>query len=217
LPANNHYSSAYDILQIYKLVCDNEIYKNYSKIWLDELKHPSGRKTQLANTNKLLKSYDGIEGGKTGYTDLAKFCLTASAARGGMRLLGVVIGVDDSKTRFSEMSKLFDYGFNNYKLIEIVNKDVPVSILNLKNAKNSAEIYPSASVVKFMKKSVEEEFSTDYQIYDKKAPLKNGEIVGQLFVFDKNNMLVEKVDLVLKEDINAIDFYDSLKKIVNVW
>jgi len=66
LPSENHYSSAQDMAVIYKTICDNEIYKMYSKIWMDELNHPSGRKTELVNTNRLIKTYDGIEGGKTG-------------------------------------------------------------------------------------------------------------------------------------------------------
>ena len=72
------------MVQIYKKICDNAVYKSYSKIWMDELMHPSGRRTELVNTNRLVKTYDGIEGGKTGYTDAARFCLTASACRAAL-------------------------------------------------------------------------------------------------------------------------------------
>ena len=146
LPADNHYSSAKDMVEIYKTVCNNDIYKKYSKIWIDELAHPSGRKTGLVNTyiwknkNKLLnESY--ITGGKTGYTGSAKFCLTASAKRGDMRLVGVVIGVDDSKTRFKEMSNLFDYGFANYQNKMVSSSEVPVTIAKFKNAKDYTQVF----------------------------------------------------------------------------
>ena len=217
LPADEHYSSAYDMVQIYKTISDNEIYKSCAKIWMDDFVHPSGRKTQLVNTNRLIKTYDGIEGGKTGYTDAAKFCLTASAKRADMRLIGVVIGSDSSKTRFAEMSKLFDYGFANFKTEEIINSKLPVSVLKAERAKNLVEVYPSKDVVKFMEKTDDAKFSTDYQIYNVKAPLKKGDMVGKMFVFDNNNMVVDEVDLIAGEDIDEIDFSYSLKNILNVW
>ena len=217
LPAKNHYSSAFDMVQIYKKICDNSIYKTYSKIWMDELMHPSGRRTELVNTNRLIKTYDGIEGGKTGYTDAAKFCLTASACRAGMRLVGVVIGADNSKTRFAEMAKLFDYGFANFKSEEIINSQVPVSILKPKNAKTMSEVFPSNNVVKFLNKTDTSKFSTDFQIYEQKAPLKRGDVVGKMFVFDENNMVVDEVELIVSNDIEEIDFLYNLKNILKVW
>ena len=174
LPAENHYSSAKDMVEIYKTVCNNKIYKKYSKIWMDDFIHPSGRKTGLVNTNRMVKTFDGIEGGKTGYTDKAKFCLTASASRGNTRLVGVIIGADDSKTRFAEMSKLFNYGFANYETKLLINAEVPVTILKLENSKNTATVYAEKSIYKFMHKTENLEFTTDFEIYELKAPLKKG-------------------------------------------
>lgn len=217
LPVDNHYSSAKDMVEIYKSVCNNDIYKKYSKIWIDELAHPSGRKTGLVNTNRLIRSYDGIEGGKTGYTGSAKFCLTASAKRGDMRLVGVVIGVDDSKTRFKEMSNLFDYGFANYQNKMVSSSEVPVTIAKFKNAKDYTQVFASKDVVKFLSKTDESLFSTDYQLYNKKAPIKAGDVVGKLYVFDKNNMVVDEVDLIVKTDVAEIGFKENLNKLVKVW
>lgn len=217
LPKENHYSSAYDMAQIYKCVCDNNIYKSYSKIWMDELVHPSGRKTELVNTNRLIKTFDGIEGGKTGYTDTAKFCLTASAKRGDMRLVGVVIGAEDSKTRFSEMSKLFSYGFANFKSVEIVNSKIPVEIINLVLAKNSAEVYPEKDITKFMNKTSEQQFTTSYEIYATKAPLFAGDIVGKLYVFDENNIVVDEVNLIVNKNVDELKLSDLLKNVVHCW
>ena len=111
LPDKEHYSTAHDMAKIYRTVCNHRLYKKYSKIWMEDFIHPSGRKTGLVNTNRLIRSYEGIEGGKTGYTDAAKFCLTASASRGSTRLISVVIGANDSKTRFNETSSLLNFGF----------------------------------------------------------------------------------------------------------
>jgi len=217
LPHDNHYSTARDLTVIYKKVCNNEIYKKYSKIWMDDFIHPSGRKTGLTNTNRLIKTYDGIEGGKTGFTNSARFCLTASAARGNMRLIGVVIGVDDSKTRFKEMSTLFDYGFSNYQNKMVSSKDVPVTIARFKHAKKAVEVYPKHDIVRFMQKNDDETFTTDFKIDEVKAPLKSGDVVGKLFVFDKNNMVVEEVELVVKQNIDGIGVKETLRKIVQAW
>ena len=217
LPSENHYSSAYDMAQIYKLVCDNEVYKKFSKIWMEDFVHPSGRKTELVNTNRLIKTYDGIDSGKTGYTDSAKFCLTASATRSTLKLIGVVIGTESSKLRFEEMRKLFDYGFANYKNEELVNSKIPVTIIRPKFAINESEIYPKHSISKLLKKSDLSKFSTDFEIYDFNAPKSAGDIVGKMFVFDENNMVVDEVELVLKQDIDAIDFGYNLKNIFNIW
>ena len=217
LPAENHYSSARDMVEIYKTVCNNGLYKKYSKIWMDDFIHPSGRKTGLVNTNRLVKTFDGIEGGKTGYTDKAKFCLTASASRGNTRLVGVVIGAGDSKTRFAEMSKLFSFGFAGYETKVLINGDVPISVVGAKNGKNNVTVYPEKTIVRFMSKTENLEFSTDYEIYEIKAPLKRGSVVGKMFVFDKNNMVVDEVNLVTDQDIMEVGFKERLEKIVELW
>lgn len=217
LPVENHYSTANDLVKIYKTVCDNELYKKYSKIWMDSFVHPSGRKTELVNTNRLVKTYDGVDGGKTGYTDKAKFCLTASATRGETRFIGVVIGVGDSKTRFSEMSKLFNFGFANFENKILVNKEVPVSVNKFKNAKKTISIYPEESLNKFVSKNENFEFSTGYEIYELKAPICQGDVVGKMFVFDKNNMVVKETNLIAGESVLEIGFKERFGKIVHLW
>ena len=169
------------------------------------------------NTNRLVKTFDGIEGGKTGYTDKARFCLTASASRGNTRLVGVVIGAEDSKTRFAEMSKLFSYGFANFETKVLVNSEVPVSIVSAKNGKNTVAAFAEKSIVKFLPKNENLELSTDFEIYEQKAPVKRGSVVGKMFVFDKNNMVVDEVNLVIMQDIEEVGFKERLEKIVALW
>lgn len=217
LPKENHYSSAYDMAQIYKTMCDNALYKKYSKIWMDDFIHPSGRKTGLVNTNRMVKTYDGLEGGKTGYTDLARFCLTASASRGDLRLIGVIIGAEDSKTRFSEMSKLFNFGFANYDNKCIVSSEVPVTITKLKYAKNPISVYPEKDSYVLIQKGLDETYTTDYELDDLKAPQKSGTVVGKLFVFDKNNMVVDEINLIIKNDISALGAKETIRKLVEIW
>ena len=217
LPVDGHYSTASDLVKIYKTVCDNNLYKKYSKIWLDDFIHPTGRKTELVNTNRLVKTFDGIDGGKTGYTDKAKFCLTASATRGSTRFIGVVIGSTDSKTRFAEMSKMFNYGFANYENKLLVNKDVPLTLHEFKNSKKMVSVYPEENLNKFTSKTENFEYSTGYEIYDLKAPIHQGDAVGKIFVFDKNNMVVLETNLIAGESVDEIGFKEHFSKIVHLW
>lgn len=217
LPVENHYSSARDITKIYKQVCNNPIYRRYSKIWMDDFIHPSGRKTGLVNTNRLIKTYDGIEGGKTGYTDASKFCLTASASRGQTRLIGVIIGAGDSKTRFAEMTSLFNYGFSNYESKFVVNHEIPVTISKFDKANKQMEIFPSRDSLLFVRKGEDNTFTTDYHIDKISAPIRAGEKVGKMFVFDKDNMVVDEIDLIVTQDLKRENLSEIIGKIVSVW
>ena len=217
LPAENHYSSAFDMSKIYRTVCNNNIYKKYAKVWMEDFIHPSGRKTGLVNTNRLVKTFDGVEGGKTGYTDAAKFCLTASALRGSTRFIGVIIGANDSKTRFSEMTQMFSYGFANYESKMVVNSEIPVTISSVKKSNEILEIYPERNSQMFSSKSNENLYTTDFKINDLTAPIKKGDVVGKLFVFDKNNMVVDEINLVSNKDIKKENFKEILDKLVKVW
>lgn len=217
LPINNHYSTAYDMSKIYRTVCNNSIYKKYAKIWMEDFIHPSGRKTGLVNTNRLVKTFDGIEGGKTGYTDASKFCLTASASRGTTRLIGVIIGASDSKTRFAEMTAMLSFGFSNFESKMVVNSEIPITISNVSKSKVSVEIYPERNSQIFVSKGEENIFTTDYKINDLTAPIKSGEVVGKLFVFDKNNMVVDEINLIVKKDVEKENFKEILNRIIGAW
>lgn len=217
LPTENHYSSAFDIAHIYKTMCNNELYKKYAKIWMDDFIHPTGRKTGLVNTNRLVKTYDGLEGGKTGYTDSARFCLTASASRGGLRLIGVIIGADDSKTRFAEMTKLFNFGFANYENKCVVNSEVPTTITKFKFSKDKVSVYPEKDSFILLEKGSTETYTTDYELDELKAPLKSGSVVGKMFVFDKDNMVVDEIKLVIKTDVKQVGVKETIRKLVKIW
>ena len=217
LPEKGHYSSASDIAKIYKTICNNSIYRRFSKIWMDDFIHPSGRKTGLVNTNRLVKTYEGIEGGKTGYTDAAKFCLTASASRGNMRLIAVVIGANDSKTRFAETTKLLNFGFSNYDCKEVANSNIVVTIANVLKSETKLEVYPERTISVLYNKNENKSFTTDFKLNEIKTPIKSGDVVGKLFVFDENNMVIDEVNLIVKQDVNNPSFKERLKKLVQAW
>lgn len=216
LPAADHYSSARDVAKIYEQICEHRLYKKYSKIWMTELVHPSGRKTDIVNTNRLIKFYEGCDSGKTGFTNDAGYCLAASATRGGMRLIGVVMGEADSKTRFNDMASLFNYGFNNFENKVVISTKNAICEAEVKNSTTkSLFVYPKEDVVKFIKKGNEYKYSLEYKLNEIKAPVKVNDEVGQLFVLNESNIVTDQIPLVSHEDIKAKTFKEMFDKIIN--
>jgi len=124
LDEEDHYSSALDMALIAKELVRHQKVLDYSSNYEDYLRKNTNKKFWLVNTNKLIKTYDGMDGLKTGYTSKAGYCLTATAKKNNMRLIGVVMNESSSKIRNSEMSSLLDYGFNLYKVNNLVKKEV---------------------------------------------------------------------------------------------
>ena len=93
---------------------------------MDKFTHPQGRYTEITNTNKLVRFYDGCDGGKTGFTNEAGFCLGATAKRNNMRIISVVIGEKSSADRFADVRTMFDYAFANYTVAPLVEAEKPL-------------------------------------------------------------------------------------------
>ncbi|MBR6185956.1 MAG: D-alanyl-D-alanine carboxypeptidase [Clostridia bacterium] len=134
LPAQGQYTCARDVAAISREIARHPAYFSYSATWLDSLTHPSGRVTDLTNTNRLVRFYPGCDGFKTGSTSEAKYCLSATAEKNGMRLIAVVLGVPSSQTRFDEARAMMDYGFSAYTRVraaqagDLVGLSVPVRL-----------------------------------------------------------------------------------------
>jgi D-alanyl-D-alanine carboxypeptidase (penicillin-binding protein 5/6) len=122
LPDPKHYSSAYDLAVISReLLKHHEILK-FTSIWMDNLR---GGRFILRNTNELIKVYPGADGLKTGHTDEAKFCLSATARRNKFRLLSVILGAASNRERIFQTRRLLDYGFRSFqwRLVQSTKKD----------------------------------------------------------------------------------------------
>ena len=122
LPAGGQHTTARDVAVMARQMFSHSRYFDYSDIWLDEVQHDQGRVTQLVNTNKLLRLYDGCDGGKTGSTKEAGYCVAATASRGGMRLVAVVLGADTGAERFDIASRMLDHGFANYRRYPVARR-----------------------------------------------------------------------------------------------
>ena len=215
LPASNQYSCAKDTAILLKNVLSHDDYHRYSTIWMDSLSHPKGRQSELVNTNKLIRYYEGCDGGKTGSTSEAGYCLVATAKRGDMRLIGSVLGAENGKKRFSETSSLLNYGFSNFENKQVVSKD---SLLNdnlqVKNAKvDEVKIASKENIFVLSKKGSDDDITTKVELNsDLKAPLKKGDKVGRIFVM-RNSEVVGESDIVSMDDVEVSSIMDNITKI----
>ena len=115
LPAQGQHTTARDVAIMSRQMFAHPRYFDYAGVWMEDIAHGDGRVTQLVNTNKLLKLCDGCDGGKTGSTKEAGYCVSATAKRGDMRLIAVVLGAASGKERFAIAREMLEYGFANYR------------------------------------------------------------------------------------------------------
>lgn len=209
LDEEGHYSSAYDMAFIGRELVKHEKILEYSSIYESYLREGTNKKIWLVNTNKLVRFKSGVDGLKTGYTEGAGFCLTATMKQDGMRVIATVMGEPDSGTRNSEVSSMLDYAFATVGLKKVLSKKSVVEKINLSKSKlDNVEIVPMEDV-NILYKKVDGQFTPTYDIRmdDIKAPIKKGDIVGKLYVMN-NDKIVNKVDLTVKEDIEKCNLFE---------
>jgi len=219
LPKATQYSCARDVAEMLSELLTHKEYFDYSGIWLDELVHPDGQKTTLTNTNKLVRFYSGCDGGKTGFTQDAGYCLAATAKRGAMRVICVCIGEGDSKQRFGDVSGLFDYAFNNYSQKIIVDKEFePKESVKVSCGREaSVFVEPEKNVYAFLNKTENPSFSVEYTFEENvAAPVSKGDKLGELLVI-KDGVEYERVALVAASDVDRQTYGDVVKKFGDKW
>ncbi len=219
LPKDGQYSCAKDVAKMFSALLSHEEYFRFSTIWLDKISHSKGRITEISNTNKLVKFYEGCDGGKTGYTNEAGHCLSASATRDGMRLVCVVISSPNSKTRFKEVSGLFNFGFANYtnKLIVDKNEPLTVTVKVEKGKKASIGVVPEKSFYAFSAKNDKKAFELEFkQKGDVVAPISKGDSVGVLYVYE-NGIEIGAINVVAAENVERKSLIDGIYDISDNW
>jgi len=214
LPAVSQFSCAKDVATMFANLIKHEHYFTCSQIWMEDFVHPSGRVTGMTNTNKLVRFYDGCDGGKTGYTNEAMHCLSATAKRGNTRVIAVVVGAPDSKTRFKEISDMFNFAFANYESKVYVDKGSEVGDVQVIGGKrNSVNIVATDKLAAFGKKG-SVDYSVEYEIdASVKAPVKQGDIVGKAKLIEKNGNVVKEVPLAIQNSVEAKSYWDYIKDI----
>jgi len=218
LPCATAYSCAFDVALVMRQVLTHPIYYEISGIWMENFAHPSGRVTQMANTNKLLRSYGGCDAGKTGSTSEAGFCLSASAKRGDLRLIAVVLGAENSKARFGECAKLLDYGFDNFTTQCVLSKDSNIDglALDVRNVKNVPLIRAERDYFTLNKRGEEKTLDVAYEVYAITAPLMAGDVVGKAIITN-DGVVVSEINLILANDVEAKTVWDNFRTIAGNW
>lgn len=218
LPASEQYSCAKDTAILLREILKHDIYHKYSTIWMDELIHPSGRKTELTNTNRLIRYYQGCDSGKTGSTNEAGCCLGASAKRGDMRLVSVIIGAENSKTRFNESAILLNYGFGNFESKKLVDSSKPISNLSVSKGKlDSVPAYSKENFTAVVKKGESNGYETSIDLKENAtAAIKKGDKLGQICVLKDGNV-IKKIDVVSGENVDRQNIIETAQKVIKNW
>lgn len=213
-----HYTTAEDVALVSReLLRRFPKILEYSSIWMENITHVTRQGSKefcLTNTNKLVRSYDGCVGLKTGSTSVAKFCVSAVAKRGDLMLLAVVMGAPDPKVRFKDAAALLDYGFGNCALYTDENKDSlkPVSVS--RGAKKEAACRYKGAFHYLDTKGRNLEKVEKEILYEKnlKAPVKKGSVVGKA-VYTLDGEKIGQMEIVSAENIRKAGFADYLKRV----
>ena len=219
LPADNSYSSAHDTAIMFRHLIGFDRFFDYAGVWMYDILHPGGRTTTLTNTNKLVRFFNGCDGGKTGFTKEALSCLAASAKRGETRLIAVVVGAPEAKIRNAETSSLFNWGFSNFETRRIINsEDVIEDRVRVDSGKeDSVGVKISDNRFKLIKRGEKLETENRIVLEERiKAPVRAGDIVGRIESV-RGEEVVASVDLVASEDIERAGYFDIINKMIAGW
>ena len=202
--AKEHKTSAYDIaLMSRELLLHHPDIKNFTTIWMDTLRNGT---FGLSNTNKMVRFYSGCTGLKTGFTQGAGYCLSASAEREGMELVAVVMGCESSKERFAACKSLLDHGFANYAAVtpEAVGEQVPVVL----GKAPAVSAVPSALVPLIIDKAQKNSVTTEMELEESvEAPVAKGQRLGTLTV-KAGEQILAQIPLVAEESVEKKGFWD---------
>jgi len=207
----NHYTTARDIAIMSKeLMVNHPDITKYTTIWMDSIR---GGTFELSNTNKLIKYYDGATGLKTGYTSTAMYNLSATATKNDMSLVAVVLTAPSSNIRNEEAKQLLNYGFTNYETQKLGNKgDVIDKISVNKCLEKQIEVVLEKDISLLNEKGSNNEYNKKVIINKNiKAPLKQGNKVGQIVYTDIDGNEVGKTNIIVKNDIKKSGVLDYIK------
>jgi len=220
LTADNHYSSAYDMSLIAKELVKHEKILEFTSTYEDYLRKDTKSPFWLVNTNRLVRFKEGVDGLKTGFTDEAGYCLTATMKKDNMRLITVVMKEENTSKRSADTTKMLDYGFNIYMVQTILDEKTTIEKKKVELGKIiTIEIVPKENITILNKKSDDQKNIT-YKTNINKiiAPVKKGDKVGTIDIIEDNN-IISTIDATVKEDIlkaNILTIYlRNLKEIIS--
>ncbi|MFD1360613.1 D-alanyl-D-alanine carboxypeptidase family protein [Lentibacillus salinarum] len=215
LPADNHYSTAHDMAIMAKALLKYQSVTDYTSIYEDYLRKGEENEFWLVNTNKLVKFYPGVDGLKTGYTNEAKYCLTATAENDNMRVIAVVMGADTTKERNANISSMLDYAFNHFETKNLYEKGETITALELLKAEDeSIDVVTSESVSTIHRKGEEDkDVSVSVNMKsDLSLPIQQGDQVGELVIKNKDGKPLSKTSLIVENDAQKASYLTLFKR-----
>ena len=213
---DGHETSAYDIaLMSRELLTKHPDITKYTTIWMDSLRDG---KSELVNTNKLIRNYKGATGLKTGSTSIALYNLSASATRDDLSLIAVVMKAPTTKIRFAEAEKLLDYGFNNFQYSKFANaNDILKTISVEKGVKDNIELTYENSAGALIKKGEYKNVEQTINIPDKiSAPINKGDVVGNI-VYTVDGNEISRVNIIANETVEKNNLINMINYIFTKW
>lgn len=214
LDTEGHVTTARDMATIALELLKHPKILDFTSIYEEYLEKNDGSKTWLVNTNKLIRFYNGVDGLKTGFTSNAGYCLTATAKKGDLRLISVVMGEDTTENRSSDTVKLLNYGFNTFKLNTIkLNTEVLGKVRVEEGKQDFTEVVLVNNATEILKISEEnKEYTFNIKIDKVKAPVKHGDTIGTAEIIDNEGNIIDEVDVTVKDDILKANLWDYLWK-----
>jgi len=214
------YSTAEDMAVISKELVKHKTYFKYSSTYMDEITHPGDRKTQIINTNKLIRFYSGCDGLQTGSNGTENYCISMTAKKGQFRPIVVVLGAENATKRFNAAQELMDYTFANFSAVNIVKKDSVVKkSIAINGAISGAKIdaLACADYALLLKKGEEKEIKKEVVLNDNlSAPIKKGDVIGQLIV-KKGNEELNRIDIYASDDVMEAGIWSYMLKIITLF
>lgn len=213
---DGHVSSSYDIaIMSRELLTKHPSIKNYTTIWMDSIRDG---KSELVNTNKLVRNYEGCTGLKTGSTSLALYNLSASATRDNLNLIAVIMNAPTTKIRFAEAKQLLDYGFTNYSSYQLSNQNDIVKNITINHGveKNINAICSSSKNI-MLPKGQESKITQEINIPDTlDAPISQGEKIGEINYYMEGEK-IGSVDIISDKTIKKISFVNMSSYLLKQW
>lgn len=214
LPTENHYSTAHDMAIIAKELLKYDGITKFTGTYESYLRENTDKKFWLVNTNRLVRFYPGVDGLKTGFTSEAKYCLTATAEKNGMRVIAVVFGAPTSKSRNAQVTKMLDYAFSQYETHPMYERNVTIDKTKVsKGDKKKIEVVTSEPISLLTKKGESvKDVKQEIVIHeDIKAPINKGDVIGELKL-KKDGKTIVMSPLVASEDVKEASWWVLYKR-----
>ena len=217
LDADGHQSSAMDMAKIARELLKHETILKYTSIYEDHLQKKDGTSLWMVNTNKLVRFYNGVDGLKTGFTDKAGYCMTATGMWNDLRLIAVVMKEESSDNRNKDITAMLNYGKSNYKIKKVLRSNKPIGKLKISLGENKTSDVYLKEDVSYLYKSNDKIPKYTYKVKINKvtAPLKKGSIIGKAKIYE-DNKYKETRTIIINKDIKKCSFLTLFKRILGI-